>query len=64
MNIIKFLKEVFMSSTHKKIQAQNKRLEQELNELKKLEKEQLTKGEKLQNEKSNTIIRTIFIVLI
>ncbi len=53
-----------MSSTHKKIQAQNKRLEQELNELKKLEKEQLTKGEKLQNEKSNTIIRTIFIVLI
>ena len=46
MNIIKSLKEVFISSAQKKIQAQNKRLEQELIELKQLEKKQLFKRKK------------------
>ena len=46
MNIIKFLKEIILSSKEKNIQVQNKRLEQELIELKRLEKEQINEYKK------------------
>ena len=46
MDIIKFLKEIILSSKQKNIQAQNERLEQELIELKRLEKEQISEYKK------------------
>ncbi len=47
LKIVKFLKELILSSSQRKIQAQNKRLEKELNELKRMEKEQLTRRKKI-----------------
>ncbi len=46
VKFIKYLRTIIFSATHKKVEKQNIRLEQELNELKRLEKEQLTNRKK------------------